>query len=413
MTSMDSSASALSLRFMGSFISLTIFAGFGVGVARVLTSLYAVQLNATELQLGLISAAQSIGILVVALPIGVLVKRLGSLKVFSLGSLMGAVVYGLTPLHANAWYLMICTALVSFVLPMRFVSINTVFLSKLRQLGPTRAGWFRGSHMMGFFLIAPVLTVLLIEHFGYSVSFYWVASLFISALIFAPLCFQHKHSVEGQGSFQWKEVIAPLYLLKTHIPLRMVCLLELLSSIANNYFGFFIVVIAIQRFALSEPTAVMLLTTQGLVFVGSLFSMGSLAEWLGYYKFYLIGLSLIGSGLLLLALSSISFWLWPASLMLGLGLGMLHIANFMSFAKVGEQTEMAKVSPILALVGPIGGLLGGFLGAAFGASVGLQNLFLPIGLAFLALILWLFKDQVFQQFLQQKPEQHVVEGQQS
>lgn len=413
MTSMDSSASALSLRFMGSFISLTIFAGLGVGVARVLTSLYAVQLNATELQLGLISAAQSIGILVMALPIGVLVKRLGSLKVFSLGSLMGAVVYGLTPLHANAWYLMICTALVSFVLPMRFVSINTVFLSKLRQLGPTRAGWFRGSHMMGFFLIAPVLTVLLIEHFGYSVSFYWVASLFISALIFAPLCFQHKHSVEGQGSFQWKEIIAPLYLLKTHIPLRIVCLLELLSSIANNYFGFFIVVIAIQRFALSEPTAVMLLTTQGLVFVGSLFSMGSLAEWLGYYKFYLIGLSLIGSGLLLLALSSISFWLWPASLMLGLGLGMLHIANFMSFAKVGEQTEMAKVSPILALVGPIGGLLGGFLGAAFGASVGLQNLFLPIGLAFLALILWLFKDQVFQQFLQQKPEQHVVEGQQS
>ncbi len=410
---MDSSASALSLRFMGSFISLTIFAGLGVGVARVLTSLYAVHLNASELQLGLISAAQSIGILFMALPIGVLVKRLGSLKVFSLGSLIGAMLYGLTPLQANAWYLMICTALVSFVLPMRFVSINTVFLSKLRQLGPTRAGWFRGSHMMGFFLIAPALTVLLIEHFGYSGSFYWVATLFIGTLIFAPLCFQHKHSVEGQGSFQWKEVIAPLYLLKTHLPLRMVCLLELLSSIANNYFGFFIVVIAIQRFGLSEPTAVMLLTTQGLVFVGSLFSMGSFAEWLGYFKFYLTGLSLIGSGLLLLALSSISFWLWPASLMLGLGLGMLHIANFMSFAKVGEQTEMAKVSPILALVGPIGGLLGGFLGAAFGASIGLQNLFLPIGLAFLALILCLFKDQVFQQFLAQKPEQHVVEGQQS
>src|SRR5690606_36259949 len=101
----------------------------------------------------------------------------------------------------------------------------------------------------------------------------------------------------------------------------MVCLLELLSSIANNYFGFFIVVIAIQRFGLSEPTAVMLLTTQGLVFVGSLFSMGSFAEWLGYFKFYLTGLSLIGSGLLLLALSSISFWLWPASLMLGLEIG--------------------------------------------------------------------------------------------
>lgn len=411
MTSLDTSTSTLSLRFMGSFISLTIFAGLGVGVARVLTSLYAVQLNASELQLGLISAAQSIGILIMALPIGVLVKRLGSLKVFSFGSLMGAVMYALTPLQADAWYLMICTALVSFILPMRFVSINTVFLSNLRLLGPTRAGWFRGSHMMGFFLIAPTLTVLLIEHFGYPGSFYWVASLFMTALIFAPLCFQQKYSTEGQGNFQWQEVIAPLYLLKSHIALRMVCLLELLSSIANNYFGFFIVVIAIQSFSLSESTAVMLLTTQGLVFVGSLFTMGSLAEWLGYYKFYLIGLSLIGSGLLLLAFSTISFWLWPASLMLGLGLGMLHIANFMSFAKVGEQTEMAKVSPILALVGPVGGLLGGFLGAAFGASIGLQNLFLPIGLAFLALILCLFKNQVFQQFLVQKPEQHMVEGQ--
>ena len=406
----DSTSAELNLRFMGSFISLTILAGLGVGIARVLTSLYAVQLNASELQLGLISAAQSIGILIMALPIGVLVKRLGSLKVFTIGSLLGALFYALTPIYANPWYLMVCTALVSFILPMRFVSINTVFLSNLKRLGPTRAGWFRGSHMMGFFLIAPMLTVVLVEYFGYLVSFYWVAALFISTLFFAPLCFQKQYSLPNAERFQWKEIIAPLYLLKTHLGLRIVCLLELLSSVANNYFGFFIVVIAIQTFALSESTAVMLLTTQGLVFVGSLFTMGTLAEWLGYYKFYLIGLSLISSGLLLLALSSISFWLWPAALMLGLGLGMLHIANFMSFAKVGEQTEMAKVSPILALVGPIGGLVGGFIGAAFGASIGLKNLFFPIGITFLVLILWLFKDQVFQQFLNQESEQHAVEG---
>lgn len=413
MTLMNSTAQGLSLGFVSSFISLTVFAGLGVGVARILTSLYAVQLHASELQLGLIAAAQSIGILIMALPIGVLVKRLGSLKVFSLGSLLGAAVYVLTPLHANAWYLMLCTALVSFVLPMRFVSINTVFLSNLKRLGPARAGWFRGSHMMGFFLIAPALTVLLIKHFGYSGSFYWVASLFLAAIIFAPICFQREHQYRGQQAFHWQEIIAPLYLLKTHVPLRMVCVLEFLSSVANNYFGFFIVVIAIQNFALSEPMAVMLLTTQGLVFVGSLFSMGALAEYLGYYKFYLIGLSLIGSGLLVLALSSLSVWLWPASLMLGLGLGMLHIANFMSFAKVGEQTEMAKVSPILALVGPVGGLLGGFLGAVFGASLGLQNLFFPIGLAFIALMVWLIRAQAFQNFLHHKPEQQVLEGQQS
>ena len=404
----------LTVKFMSSFVLLTIIAGLGVGVARVLISLYAVHLNASELQLGLISAAQNIGILFMALPIGVLVQRLGSLKVFSIGSVMGAVLYFLTPLQANAWYLMILTALVSCFLPMRFVSINTVFLSNLKRLGPAKAGWFRGSHMMGFFLIAPALSVLLIEHFGYGDSFYCVALLFLGTLFFAPFCFQkvHQHT-ESTPSFQWRDVVAPLALLKTHAPLRVICALEFLSSVANNYFGFFIVVIAIQSFSLAESMAVMLLTTQGIVFVGSLFTMGGLAELVGYQKFYLIGLGLISSALLTLAITSVTLWMWPASLMLGLGLGMLHIANFMSFAKVGEQTAMAKISPILALVGPTGGLLGGFLGAAFGASVGLQNLFFPIGLAFIALILLISRDQTFISFLKPDDSQQLAEGQES
>ncbi len=404
----------LTAKFMSSFVLLTIIAGLGVGVARVLISLYAVHLEASELQLGLISAAQNIGILFMALPIGVLVQRLGSLKVFSIGSVLGAVLYFLTPLHANAWYLMILTALVSCFLPMRFVSINTVFLSNLKRLGPAKAGWFRGSHMMGFFLIAPALSVLLIEHFGYSGSFYCVALLFLGTLFFAPFCFQkvHQHT-ESTPSFQWREVVAPLALLKTHAPLRVICALEFLSSVANNYFGFFIVVIAIQSFSLAESMAVMLLTTQGIVFVGSLFTLGGLAEALGYQKFYLTGLGLISSALLILAITPVTLWMWPASLMLGLGLGMLHIANFMSFAKVGEQTAMAKISPILALVGPTGGLFGGFLGAALGASIGLQNLFLPIGLAFLALILLISRDQAFISFLKPDGSKHIAEGQQS
>lgn len=405
-------ASPLTTKFMSSFVLLTILAGLGVGVARVLISLYAVHLEATELQLGLISAAQNFGILIMALPIGVLVQRFGSLKIFCIGSVLGAVVYSLTPLKAGAWYLFAVTALVSFVLPMRFVSINTVFLSNLKRLGPARAGWFRGSHMMGYFLIAPSLSVLLIEHFGYGGSFYVVSLLFLGTLLLAPWCFQRSTSqATNRPHFQWRDIVAPLALIKTHASLRIVCILEFLSSVANNYFGFFIVVIAIQSFALSEPMAVMLLTVQGIVFVGSLFSMGGLAELMGYQKFYLIGLSLMATALLILALTKITLLMWPASVMFGLGLGMLHIANFMSFARVGEQTAMAKISPILALVGPSGGLLGGLIGAVFGAQVGLQNLFLPIGLVFIGLIILISKDQEFIQFLKPDVSEQSVKGQ--
>jgi MFS transporter, ACDE family, multidrug resistance protein len=139
---------------------------------------------------------------------------------------------------------------------------------------------------------------------------------------------------------------------------------------------------------------------QGLVFVASLFGLGALAEIFGYYKFYLLGLSLISIALLLIALSTEALLLWPSSVALGLGLGILHIANFMSFAKVGEQTSMNQISPLLAMVGPAGGLLGGLLGAAFGHYIGLQAIFLPISLAFMFFTFLILRSKKFQQFLE-------------
>ncbi len=390
----------LSLKFTSSFIGLTILAGLGVGVARVLTSLYAVHLEASALQLGLIAAAQSIGLLCMALPVGVLVQRFGSLNIFVLGSLLGAVLYSLQTWYANAWYLLALTALVSFVLPMRFVSIHTLFLTHLRRLGAAKAGWFRGSHMLGFFLIAPSLSVALLAQWGYHGAFFAVAALFFAAVLFAPLCFApHQPTQTAASRFSWSELFAPLALLKTHPQLRTICSLEFLSNIANNYFSFFIVVIAIQNFALAESTAVMLLTVQGVVFVGSLFGLGALAELLGYYKFYLVGLLCISSSLLTLSLTEQALLLWPISIFLGLGLGILHIANFMSFAKVGEQTAMNQISPLLALVGPAGGLLGGLAGAAFGQYLGLQSLFAPIGIAFFFMTLFILRNLHFKTFL--------------
>ena len=391
----------ISFKFASSFILLTILAGLGVGVARVLTSLYAVHIEANELQLGLIAAAQSFGLLLMALPVGVLVQRFGSFRIFALGSVIAAVLYSLLTFYSNAWFLLVITALVSFALPMRFVSIHTVFLTHLKQLGAAKAGWFRGSHMMGFFLIAPALAVYFIEHVGYIGTFWMVALIFLSAIVLAPMCFDFHHQAEAdQPRWSWKEVLQPLALIKTHPQLRTICSLEFMASMANNYFGFFIVVIAIQTFSFQEPEAVMLLTLQGLVFVASLFGLGALAEIVGYYKFYLLGLSLISIALLLIALSTEALLLWPSSVALGLGLGILHIANFMSFAKVGEQTSMNQISPLLAMVGPAGGLLGGLLGAAFGHYIGLQAIFLPISLAFMFFTFLILRSKKFQQFLE-------------
>ena len=73
-------------RFLLAFTALAVLAGLSVGVAKVTTSLYALDLGATPAQLGLIAGAQSIGVLLMGLPMGLLVDRVGPLRLFAVGS---------------------------------------------------------------------------------------------------------------------------------------------------------------------------------------------------------------------------------------------------------------------------------------------------------------------------------------
>src|SRR5688572_28586035 len=62
-------------RFLISFALLASFMGTTVGMAQITTSLYSVRLGASPTLLGLIAGAQSIGVLFMSLPVGVLVDR--------------------------------------------------------------------------------------------------------------------------------------------------------------------------------------------------------------------------------------------------------------------------------------------------------------------------------------------------
>ena len=150
-------------RTLASFILLATLAGIGVGLAKVTTALYAIDLQASPLQLGLIAGAQTAGLLLTSLPCGVLVERLGPLRLFVLGSLLAGAIYQLVPLVPHPLYLLALTLLVGLCMPCRFVSLNTVFMQQLAQMGEARAGWFRGSQMIGLLLVGPTLAALLVD----------------------------------------------------------------------------------------------------------------------------------------------------------------------------------------------------------------------------------------------------------
>ena len=75
-------------RFLITFALLSSFMGISVGLARVATSLYALALHSSDTLLGLIAGSQTIGILFMSLPIGVLVDHFGPSRLFLAGTLL-------------------------------------------------------------------------------------------------------------------------------------------------------------------------------------------------------------------------------------------------------------------------------------------------------------------------------------
>lgn len=380
------------LKFILGFVLLTSFAGLGIGIARLATTLYAVELQASEFQLGIIASAQSIGILFMSLPVGILIHKYHPLRLFLVGSFFGGVVYAVTPLVRNAEYLIFCTVLVSFCMPFRFISLNSVFLQQIDMLGHARAGWFRGIHMMGFFLLGPVTAAFLVESYGYVSTFLVVAVSFLMTMLIAPLSLSSFRSDYAHApKLEWQEIKSQLLLLKDNLILRRTSIIEFFSHSVMAFFGFFIVVIAMQNYGFSAPAAAGLLTAHGAAFVLALFATGGLITYLGHKTFYQLSFALATCSLLTLTIPERPLVLWFGAVGLAVALGMLHIVNFTMYAVISKQYGSGRVSGLTALVGPSGGFFGSLLGGWFGHILGLQTLFLPISLLFLWLI-WYVRD---------------------
>lgn len=374
-------------RFMLSFILVASTAGLGIGTAKVATSLFAIELKASEFEMGLIAAAQMIGILFMGLPTGALINRFGPLILFSTGSLLAGLWYALIPMWYQAWFLILCSTLVSFCMPLRFVSLNTVFMSQLQQIGAAKAGWFRGAHMIGFMLFGPMLAVWLVHSFGFTGGFWALATLFLVPVCIAPIMFRdYRIDPRTAPRMSWRSLIQPLYLLKKELALRYVAFIEFSSSAAMMYFTFFIVVIAIRNYGFSAAAAASLVTLYGVVYMLALFSVGIWLEQIGEKRFYQLGFAFVASGLLSLAVPLTEYWLWLGAPLLGLGLGIINVVNLSAFARIGQRVGMANVSALSSFSGPMGSLLGSILGGLFGHVWGLQALFFPLGILFLGLI---------------------------
>lgn len=371
-------------RFLLWFVLLNALAGLGVGVAKITTSLYGLQLQASASMLGVIAAAQSIGVLLMGIPAGVLVDQIGPLRLFAVGSMLAGGLYFAVPLLPDVAWLALCTALISFCMPSRFVSMNAVFMQQLEQVGASRAGWFRGSHMIGFFLLGPLAAVSIVHLVGIGSTFQLIGVSFFATILIAPAVMRHycRHPAHVR-KLSLGELRSQFRLMWRDAELAQVCLIEFFAQAVLMYYTFFIVALAIKQFGCSPADAASLVSVQGAVFVTVLFSLGGLMNRFSPRQLYLNSFAVVIAALLLLGFTRWAGLLWLGGACLGLGLGLLQTVNINRFAQIGARAGRGSVAGINAFVGPSGGFVGSLLGGWLGQLFGLQMIFLLLAPVFL------------------------------
>ena len=363
-------------RFLLTFAVLASLMGTTVGMAQVSASLYAVHLGSSQAMLGLIAGSQSVGVLLMSLPIGLLVDRFGPARPFVVGTLLAGLSYAVLPLWATPSWLLACTAAISFFMPLRFVSLNTVFLQQLASLGEAKAGWYRGTHMLGMFLVGPALGARAISSLGFAwtyrlISLGFFVTIFVSPIVFA----RYARAPESKRAPGWQVLRSQLTWLANDRELRAVSLIEGVTQAVSAFFVFFIVVMAVSVVHLSSAQASSLVAAKGTTFIVALFILGGLIKRLGQHRAYMVGFAAIASALAMLGFAGSAPLLWIGSLTLGVGLGAVQIATLTRYAQIGARDGYGKVSGLSALVGPSGGLFGSLFGGLLSKWVGLPGTF--------------------------------------
>ena len=375
-------------RFLAAFALLSSVMGISVGMAKVTTSLYAVHLGATEAMLGVVAGSQSVGILLMSIPLGFLVDRHGPARLFLTGTVVAGTLYVILPLVDTTAFLVACTSLIGCFMPFRFVSLNTVFLEQLAQMGESKAGWYRGTHMAGTFLVGPALGALAVSLLGYRGTYWLIGGLFALTIIMSPIVFrQVEATVRPSRAMSWREVRGQLALIVRDPDLRGACMAEFTAQGITMYYGFFIVVIGIADLGLTPQRTSSLVSAQGLAYVFALFVLGGAARALGQLSAYLTSAAILACALVVLATGTDASTLLLGGVLLGLGAGLLQIVNLMRFARIGGRMGRGKIAGLNALVGPAGGMIGNVCGGMLGHRIGLQAVFL-VFLPLLALLSW-------------------------
>lgn len=386
-TSSSSGSAAEDRRFLALFLILSVVSGLTVGLGKIVATLYAISLNATPFQIGLISAMESVGMVLVTVPAGFIIARYGARGVYFLSSL-GPMLINLAMPFSGSWVaLALGRGAIGLCIPFRTVSMNSSFLERLPRLGAGKAGWYRASLTGGVAILGPSLAAFLMTRGNVATIFFLVSACF-GVMAFFSLSFLPAR--DPRGDQEAVRFVDEIVLIARNPAIAESCLVEFTSAATNALFSTFIILLAADLPGLTEQDGIKIMLVQGFAVVGLLFFGGSLAARLSNPLAY--GLSLVSVTAALLSFAfGLSFTaLACGAVLLALGAAIVHLINMRVMA--GIPGGKSKVAGLYNLASMTGSSFGAIAGGAITMVVALRWVFLiwlPLLLAAGLLAQWL------------------------
>ena len=371
-----------SRRFIARFLLLAIVSGATIGMAKLVTTLYALQMGATAAQVGIISSMESLGMALLTLPAGFLIARFGARAVYGIAS-VGPLLLNLVLPFTGAWYWIALTQLlIGFCIPFRVVSMNSAFLGELQRIGAAKAGWYRAALLVGMGLCGPFAANALSATLGYGWSFALVAASFGAMALFAQTFLPDEPAVASGGGGALREIGALL----ANVEVGESCLVEFVAAAARAAYVAFVVVIALQVLHLSQAEAVQLVMIDGVASVAALLGLGYLVRGVPLAWQYLASVVLAVAGLALLGVAAGFAGFALGGVLLSAGASLIHLINMGQLSR--HPAAKSKISSLFNTASMAGSFGGAMLGSALSAWIGLQHLFLAWIPVVLLLALW-------------------------
>ena len=366
---------------LGTLLTLNALVGSASGIMLLALPLYALSLNASAAELGLIGGMAGAGRMLIIVPSGMWIDRIGTRRLFTFSTLLCAVLSALLPLTQRPVSLMAIVFFQGMTQSISFLALQAGFLNQLRHMNASQAGWQRCATQLGFYLAGPLAGAAMISDGEFIPVFLMVSALFLIGAVM--VIFHHAAGINDRihpippatGTSGIKQVLAFL----ENRNLRCVLAIEFLGAAVFMIYRTFMAPVALEALNLTPRSASWLVITQGttamcLLFWGDGLVRNRSATWTFITASLLI---VAGNALLAKATGFVSAWL--GSLTYGAGSGFLSYVSLTRLTKV--EGEKGKIAALFSLSVALGNILGPVAAGYTVQFAGLQGAFmLPAGM---------------------------------